>query len=139
MISFRSGRPGSVGEFSWGGAYYTSYWADPQEQIVAVFMSPDASGRQPGSGGQVPRAGVPGGRGPADRSTDHHAEENDEHVTVMGPPGLKSRLHTHIQHVGQGFSPARDPPARHQCVGAPAFGFRYLSYQPTYRCSRSRR
>jgi CubicO group peptidase (beta-lactamase class C family) len=23
----RSGRPGSVGEFSWGGAYYTSYWA----------------------------------------------------------------------------------------------------------------
>jgi CubicO group peptidase (beta-lactamase class C family) len=35
----RSGRPGSVGEFSWGGAYYTSYWADPQEQIVAVFMS----------------------------------------------------------------------------------------------------
>jgi CubicO group peptidase (beta-lactamase class C family) len=35
----RSGRPGSVGEFSWGGAYYTSYWADPQEQIVAVFMA----------------------------------------------------------------------------------------------------
>ena len=35
----RSGRLGSVGEFSWGGAYYTSYWADPQEQIVAVFMS----------------------------------------------------------------------------------------------------
>jgi CubicO group peptidase (beta-lactamase class C family) len=35
----RSGRPGSVGEFSWGGAYYTSYWADPEEQIVAVFMS----------------------------------------------------------------------------------------------------
>jgi CubicO group peptidase (beta-lactamase class C family) len=35
----RSGRLGSVGEFSWGGAYYTSYWADPEEQIVAVFMS----------------------------------------------------------------------------------------------------
>jgi CubicO group peptidase (beta-lactamase class C family) len=35
----RSGRLGSVGEFGWGGAYYTSYWADPQEQIVAVFMS----------------------------------------------------------------------------------------------------
>ena len=33
------GPSGSVGEFSWGGAYYTSYWADPQEQIVAVFMS----------------------------------------------------------------------------------------------------
>ena len=35
----RSGRLGSVGEFSWGGAYHTSYWADPQEQLVAVFMS----------------------------------------------------------------------------------------------------
>ena len=35
----RSGRPGSEGGFSWGGAYYTTYWADPQEQIVAVFMS----------------------------------------------------------------------------------------------------
>jgi CubicO group peptidase (beta-lactamase class C family) len=35
----RAGRHGSVGEFSWGGAYYTSYWADPQEELVAVFMS----------------------------------------------------------------------------------------------------
>jgi len=35
----RAGRPGSVGEFSWGGAYYTSFWVDPQEQLVAVFMS----------------------------------------------------------------------------------------------------
>lgn len=35
----RSGRYGSVGEFGWGGAYYTQFWVDPQEQIVAVFMT----------------------------------------------------------------------------------------------------
>jgi CubicO group peptidase (beta-lactamase class C family) len=35
----RAGRYGSVGEFGWGGAYYTSYWADPQEQMVALFMA----------------------------------------------------------------------------------------------------
>jgi CubicO group peptidase (beta-lactamase class C family) len=35
----RAGRYGSVGEFGWGGAYYTSYWADPQEQLVGVFMA----------------------------------------------------------------------------------------------------
>jgi CubicO group peptidase (beta-lactamase class C family) len=35
----RAGRYGSVGEFGWGGAYYTSYWADPQEKLVALFMA----------------------------------------------------------------------------------------------------
>jgi CubicO group peptidase (beta-lactamase class C family) len=35
----RSGRQGSVGEFGWGGAYYTKFWVDPQERLVAVFMS----------------------------------------------------------------------------------------------------
>ncbi len=35
----RSARYGSVGEFGWGGAYYTSYWVDPEEKLVAVFMS----------------------------------------------------------------------------------------------------
>jgi CubicO group peptidase (beta-lactamase class C family) len=35
----RSGRPGSVGEFSWGGAYHTKFWVDPVEQVVAVFMT----------------------------------------------------------------------------------------------------
>jgi CubicO group peptidase (beta-lactamase class C family) len=35
----RSGRPGSVGEFGWGGAYYTKFWVDPAEKIVAVFMT----------------------------------------------------------------------------------------------------
>lgn len=35
----RAGRPGSVGEFGWGGAYHTTMWVDPAEQLVAVFMS----------------------------------------------------------------------------------------------------
>lgn len=35
----RSGRPGSVGEFGWGGAYYTKFWVDPVEKVVAVFMT----------------------------------------------------------------------------------------------------
>ncbi len=35
----RSGRHGSVGEFGWGGAYFTKYWVDPQEQLVVVFMT----------------------------------------------------------------------------------------------------
>jgi CubicO group peptidase (beta-lactamase class C family) len=30
---------GSPGEFSWGGAYHTVYWADPKEKIVAVLMT----------------------------------------------------------------------------------------------------
>ena len=35
----RAGRYGSVGEFGWGGAYHTNYWADPQEKLVGVFMT----------------------------------------------------------------------------------------------------
>lgn len=35
----RSGRHGSVGEFGWGGAYFTKYWVDPREALVVVFMS----------------------------------------------------------------------------------------------------
>jgi CubicO group peptidase (beta-lactamase class C family) len=35
----RAGRYGSVGEFRWGGAYHTYYWADPQEKLVGVFMT----------------------------------------------------------------------------------------------------
>lgn len=33
-----SGLPGSVGAFGWGGAYFTTYWVDPAEKLVAVFM-----------------------------------------------------------------------------------------------------
>lgn len=35
----RSGRPGSVGEYGWGGAYHTKYWVDPVEKLVVVFMT----------------------------------------------------------------------------------------------------
>jgi CubicO group peptidase (beta-lactamase class C family) len=35
----RSGRYGSEGEFSWGGAYFSRYWVDPQEQLIAVFLA----------------------------------------------------------------------------------------------------
>jgi CubicO group peptidase (beta-lactamase class C family) len=31
--------PGSVGEYGWGGAYHSSYWVDPQEELVVVYMT----------------------------------------------------------------------------------------------------
>ena len=31
--------PGSVGEFGWSGAAKTHYWVDPEEEVVAVFMT----------------------------------------------------------------------------------------------------
>ena len=34
----RAGVPGSVGLFGWGGAYHTTFWGDPKEQVVAVLM-----------------------------------------------------------------------------------------------------
>jgi CubicO group peptidase (beta-lactamase class C family) len=33
------GMPGTPGAFAWGGAYYTTYWVDPVEKLVAVFMT----------------------------------------------------------------------------------------------------
>jgi CubicO group peptidase (beta-lactamase class C family) len=35
----RSGDPGSVGAFGWGGAYHTTYWVDPAEKMVALLMT----------------------------------------------------------------------------------------------------
>lgn len=35
----KRGELGSVGSYSWGGAFYTSYWVDPSENLLAVFMS----------------------------------------------------------------------------------------------------
>jgi CubicO group peptidase (beta-lactamase class C family) len=35
----RTGDPGSVGAYGWGGAYHTTYWVDPAEKLVAVFMT----------------------------------------------------------------------------------------------------
>jgi CubicO group peptidase (beta-lactamase class C family) len=33
------GTPGSVGEFGWGGAYHSTYWADPKEQLVVIYFT----------------------------------------------------------------------------------------------------
>jgi len=35
----QTGQLGSVGNLSWGGAFYTSFWIDPEEDLVGVFMS----------------------------------------------------------------------------------------------------
>jgi CubicO group peptidase (beta-lactamase class C family) len=35
----RSGRYGSEGAFGWGSAYYSSYWIDPQEDMLGVYFS----------------------------------------------------------------------------------------------------
>ncbi len=34
-----SGRHGSPGAWGWGGAYHTTYWADPEEKLVALLMT----------------------------------------------------------------------------------------------------
>ena len=34
-----TGLPGSVGEFGWGGAYHSTYWADPEEELVVVYLT----------------------------------------------------------------------------------------------------
>jgi CubicO group peptidase (beta-lactamase class C family) len=34
-----SGAPGSAGEYGWSGAAKTHYWVDPQEHVVALFMT----------------------------------------------------------------------------------------------------
>jgi CubicO group peptidase (beta-lactamase class C family) len=28
-----------VGEYGWGGAYHSTYWVDPQERLVVVYMT----------------------------------------------------------------------------------------------------
>ena len=48
--------PRGIGSFTWGGAFSTSYWADPKEQLVALVYTNTFS---------VPAAGVLGGRFPA--------------------------------------------------------------------------
>jgi CubicO group peptidase (beta-lactamase class C family) len=34
-----AGQPGSVGEFGWSGAYHSTYWVDPAENLVVVYMT----------------------------------------------------------------------------------------------------
>jgi len=33
------GRMGSEGAFGWGGAYHSTYWVDPKEQLVVVYFT----------------------------------------------------------------------------------------------------
>lgn len=33
------GQPGSVGEYGWGGAYHSTYWVDPKEQLIVVYFT----------------------------------------------------------------------------------------------------
>jgi len=33
------GAPGSVGSFGWGGAYHSTYWVDPREDLVVVYFT----------------------------------------------------------------------------------------------------
>lgn len=33
------GIPGSKGEYGWGGAYHSTYWVDPAEDLVVVYMT----------------------------------------------------------------------------------------------------
>ncbi|MEX1054497.1 MAG: serine hydrolase domain-containing protein, partial [Rhodothermales bacterium] len=34
-----TGLPASVGEYGWGGAYHTTYWVDPAENLVVVYLT----------------------------------------------------------------------------------------------------
>jgi len=33
------GSMGTVGEYGWGGAYHSTYWVDPEEELVVVYMT----------------------------------------------------------------------------------------------------
>ena len=33
------GQLGSPGEYSWGGAYHTSFWVDPADELTVVYMT----------------------------------------------------------------------------------------------------
>jgi CubicO group peptidase (beta-lactamase class C family) len=33
------GQVGSVGEFGWGGAYHSTYWVDPEEDLTVVYFT----------------------------------------------------------------------------------------------------
>lgn len=34
----KSGQPGSLGEYGWGGAYNSTYWVDPKEGLTVSYM-----------------------------------------------------------------------------------------------------
>jgi CubicO group peptidase (beta-lactamase class C family) len=33
------GSLGSIGEYGWGGAYHSTYWVDPEEELVVVYLT----------------------------------------------------------------------------------------------------
>ncbi|RYG30798.1 MAG: class C beta-lactamase-related serine hydrolase, partial [Burkholderiales bacterium] len=33
------GNLGSVGDYGWGGAYHSTYWVDPKEDLTVVYMT----------------------------------------------------------------------------------------------------
>lgn len=35
----KRGVPGTVGEYGWGGAYHSTYWVDPKEELVVVYFT----------------------------------------------------------------------------------------------------
>jgi CubicO group peptidase (beta-lactamase class C family) len=39
MDKGKRGTPGSVGEYGWGGAYGSTYWVDPKEELVVVYFT----------------------------------------------------------------------------------------------------
>lgn len=39
MDAGKRGVPGTVGEFGWGGAYGSTYWVDPAEELVVVYFT----------------------------------------------------------------------------------------------------
>ena len=73
----KAGRYGSVGQFGWGGAYYTDYFADPQERLVAVLMTQVRPWADARPAPEVSRPGLPVDRGgdttPALRTTERPA------------------------------------------------------------------
>jgi CubicO group peptidase (beta-lactamase class C family) len=34
-----AGEAGSVGDYGWGGAYHSTYWVDPVEDLVVVYFT----------------------------------------------------------------------------------------------------
>jgi CubicO group peptidase (beta-lactamase class C family) len=39
MDTARTMLPGSIGDYSWGGAASTYFWIDPKEELITVFMT----------------------------------------------------------------------------------------------------
>ena len=39
MDTTRTMLPGSIGDYSWGGAASTYFWIDPKEELIAIFMT----------------------------------------------------------------------------------------------------